>query len=290
MKKIHLLITTACAVVIILVVACVNVISDDDVSKETIEGKDIVFQIIGLEQTSFSADTRTEVNISKLCTNLTLALYQDGTRVQKIDQTSEDEDFGTLSAHLPYGTYTLVCLAHSSDGNATTTNAEKITFPSSYVSDTFLKTMEIVVDENTEKELNLSLTRVVSKFEIYFTDKFPEEVTLLEIKYTGGSSTINALTGYGPTNSRQHEEFEITQANIDGGFGVYTFLHEEEGVLKFTITAYDAEDNEVYSRVFNDVSMKRNTITQYRGNFFGKGFNGSITADDTWNYNNVTFD
>jgi len=278
------------AIVIILVISCVNVISDNDVPEDDFSGKDITFQVIGLEQAEFNANTRAEVNISNLCTNLTLALYQNGTRVQKIDQTSEDDNFGTLSAHLPYGTYTLVCLAHSSEGNATTTNAEKISFPSSYVSDTFLKTMEIVVNEDTSKELNLSLTRVVSKFEIYLTDKFPEEVTLLEIKYTGGSATLNALTGYGPTNSRQHEEFEITQANINGGFGVYTFLHDEEGSLKFTITAYDANDNEVYSRVFNDVPMKRNTITQYRGNFFGKGFNGSITADDTWNYNSMTFD
>jgi len=290
MKESHLLLTMAMAIVIILVISCVNVISDNDVPEDDFSGKDITFQVIGLEQAEFNANTRAEVNISNLCTNLTLALYQNGTRVQKIDQTSEDDNFGTLSAHLPYGTYTLVCLAHSSEGNATTTNAEKISFPSSYVSDTFLKTMEIVVNEDTSKELNLSLTRVVSKFEIYLTDKFPEEVTLLEIKYTGGSATLNALTGYGPTNSRQHEEFEITQANINGGFGVYTFLHDEEGSLKFTITAYDANDNEVYSRVFNDVPMKRNTITQYRGNFFGKGFNGSITADDTWNYNSMTFD
>ena len=291
MKKFQLLFIMALAMMVVLVVACVNVISDDETTEEMFAGKDITFQVTGLGQAEFGADTRAEVNISNLCSRLSLALYQNGTRVQKIDQTAEDnDDFGTLSAHLPYGTYTLVCLAHSSDGNATTTNAEKISFPSNHVTDTFLKIMEMVVDENTEKELNLSLTRVVSKFEIYLTDKFPEEVALMEIKYTGGSSTINAITGYGPTNSRQHEEFEITDENISGGFGVYTFLHDEEGKLKFTITAYDADDNEVYSRVFENVPMKRNTITRYKGNFFGKGFNGSITADDTWEYTDVEFD
>ena len=277
----------------ISIVACVNAITeeghDETTEMDRAEGKEITFQVVGLEQVLVDAQSRAEVPISELCTNITLALYQGSTRVQKIDQDAEDDHFGRFTTHLPYGSYTLVCLAHSSEGNATTTNPEKISFPSSYVTDTFIYCAEIEVTEESEPIQNLSLTRAVSKFEICMTDKIPEDVTMLEIRYTGGSATVNARTGRGVTNSRQHEEFEVTPGTTANTFGVYTFLFDEEGKLKITITAYDEAGNDVYSRVFEDVPMKRNNITRYQGKFFGKAFDGTITADSTWTHTSHNF-
>ena len=275
------------------VMACVNTITEEgdeqSVKTNRAEGKEITFQVANLEQTSVNPQTRTEVPISELCSNITIALFQNGVRVIKIDQDADDARFGSVSTHLPYGKYTLVCLAHSSEGNATTTNVEKISFPSSYVTDTFLYCEEIEITEESESVKNLSLTRVVSKFELVITDKMPSEVTMLEIKYTGGSATLNALTGRGVTKSRQHEEFDITPGDEQTTFDVYSFLFDEEGELKFTITAYDETDNEVFSRVFEKVPMKRNNITRYQGKFFGKGINGTITADSTWTHTHHDF-
>lgn len=293
MKTKYFLPIMALMLAMISIVACVNAITeeghDESIEMDRAEGKEITFQVVGLEQVLVDAQSRAEVPISELCTNITLALYQGSTRVQKIDQDAEDDHFGRFTTHLPYGSYTLVCLAHSSEGNATTTNPEKISFPSSYVTDTFLYCAEIEVTEESEPIQNLSLTRAVSKFEICMTDKIPEDVTMLEIRYTGGSATVNARTGRGVTNSRQHEEFEVTPGTTANTLGVYTFLFDEEGKLKITITAYDEAGNDVYSRVFEDVPMKRNNITRYQGKFFGKAFDGTITADSTWTHTSHDF-
>ena len=293
MKTKYFLPIMALMLAMISIVACVNAITeegyDESIEMDRAEGKEITFQVVGLEQVLVDAQSRAEVPISELCTNITLALYQGSTRVQKIDQDAEDDHFGRFTTHLPYGSYTLVCLAHSSEGNATTTNPEKISFPSSYVTDTFIYCAEIEVTEESEPIQNLSLTRAVSKFEICMTDKIPEDVTMLEIRYTGGSATVNARTGRGVTNSRQHEEFEVTPGTTANTFGVYTFLFDEEGKLKITITAYDEAGNDVYSRVFEDVPMKRNNITRYQGKFFGKAFDGTITADSTWTHTSHNF-
>jgi len=274
------------------VVACVNTITEENEQEsktDKTEGKEITFVVSDLEQTPVDANTRAEVSISELCTNITLALYQGGTRVVKIDQDIDDNHFGQIATQLPYGTYTLVCLAHSSEGNATTTNAEKISFPSSYVTDTFLYCSELEITEESEPIQSLSLKRAVAKFEICMTDEIPKNVTLLEIKYTGGSATVNALTGRGVTNSRQHEEFEVSPGSAPNTFGVYTFLFDEEGALKITITAYDNDGNDVYSRIFEGVPMMRNNITRYQGKFFGKAFDGTITADSTWTHTQHDF-
>jgi len=291
MRKTVFLCGLALAVTVVSIIACVNTIGEqmDEQTKrlDGVEGKEITFQIAQLEQTR--VDTRAEMSIGLLCSNITLALYQGNTRVIKIDQDTDDSKFGTLSTHLPYGNYTLVCLAHSSEGNATTTNLEKISFPSSYVTDTFLYCEDIEVTEETASVKDIVLKRVVTKFEIEMTDKIPDNATMLEIKYTGGSATLNALTGRGVTNSRQHEEFEVVPGTSPNTFEVYSFLFDEEGKLKFTITAYDNQDEEIFSRVFEGVSMKRNNITHFKGNFFGKGMEGAITADSTWTHTNYDF-
>jgi len=291
MRKTVFLCGLALAVTVVSIIACVNTIGEQiDEQTERLdggEGKEITFQIAQLEQTR--VDTRAEMSIGLLCSNITLALYQGNTRVIKIDQDTDDSKFGTLSTHLPYGNYTLVCLAHSSEGNATTTNLEKISFPSSYVTDTFLYCEDIEVTEETASVKDIVLKRVVTKFEIEMTDKIPDNATMLEIKYTGGSATLNARTGRGVTNSRQHEEFEVVPGTSPNTFEVYSFLFDEEGKLKYTITAYDNQDEEVFSRVFEGVSMKRNNITHFKGNFFGKGMEGTITADSTWTYTNYDF-
>ena len=121
------------------------------------------------------------------------------------------------------------------------------------------------------------------------SDNIPEEVTQLQIKYYGGSSSLNGRTGAGMTHSNQHEEFDILTHNGSSVFGVYSFLFEEEGNFKFTIIAYDKEGEEVFSRVFENVPMKRNNITRYQGKLFGKGINGTITADNTWTHTQYDF-
>ena len=68
-------------------------------------------------------------------------------------------------------------------------------------------------------------------------------------------------------------------------FEVYTFPHQETGTLKMTVTAEDSQKAKIMERVFEDVPIQRNVITQMSGEFFSGSASGqaiTLQADDAW--------
>ena len=74
----------------------------------------------------------TRAAVTDYCNRLNFAIYEmDGSRVKQVNQTSDKAGFGTASFSLEEGEYQLVVLAHSSNGNPTMTNPQKIQFSNS---------------------------------------------------------------------------------------------------------------------------------------------------------------
>ena len=96
-------------------------------------------------------------------------------------------------------------------------------------------------------------------------------ITQLKFYYTGGSSTLSAITGYGSVNSKQTVVLNVAAGQRN--FEVYTIPHAETGELKMTISALDASGTVMKERPFEGVSVQRNMITCYTGDFF----NGAST-------------
>ena len=125
--------------VLLIIHSCEKPVLTDDItnSGETIDGN-LTVSVYQLEQTPFSALTRTAA--SEACTRLNFAIYNEaGARIKQTDQTSDMANFGHASFLLPEGTYQVVVLAHSSNGNPTMTNPAKIPFTNAKgYTDTFL--------------------------------------------------------------------------------------------------------------------------------------------------------
>lgn len=83
--------------------------------------------------------------------------------------------------------------------------------------------------------------RVVAKFRLVVKDPTPEDVKTMKFYYTGGSSTFNALTGYGCVNSKQTELRSVKESAYteESYYDIYTFPHdpEESKKLKVDISA-----------------------------------------------------
>lgn len=292
MKKFFLCFSLLTALAVFTACEKVNLddLRDDDTEQE--QGVKLTFNVMKFEQTSFNDPTYvTRANINELCNKINFALYdKDNTRLKYVNQKSEDKDFGKISFNVEAGTYRVVILAHSCSANATTTNVEKITFPDNKVTDTFYYFAEIQVD--SDKSYDVQLKRIVSMFKLVTDDDIPENVKKFKFYYTGGSSTLNGLTGYGCVNSKQTEIRTVNSTAKGQEFSVYTFLHADEGTLKMTVTALDASDMAVKEIQFESVPMKRNTISQYKGSFFsgGGGASGasvfSLSADGAWENTN----
>ena len=114
--------------------------------------------------------------------------------------------------------------------------------------------------------LTATLRRVVAMFRLVQTTPLPAKVARLKFYYTGGSSTLSAVTGYGSVNSKQTVILDVAAGQTQ--FDVYTIPHAETGSLRMTISALDASETVLKERVFEEVPVQRNRITRYTGDLF----------------------
>ena len=246
---------------LVLLTGCEKTMLDEQSSKQ--DGN-VVLKLSLYEQIPFS--TRSLQDIRQLCTRVNVAFFQNGTKVKTVSQKADDASFGTVSLTLDAGVYQVVVIAHNCSGSATISSAEKVTFPSNVVTDTFYYEGELTV-ASSQDTYELVLQRPVAMFRLQLTDVLPSNAHKIRFYYTGGSSTFNPSTGFGCVNSRQTVMMDIEDGQQV--FEVYTFPHELNDFLKITVTIYDSGENILKEQVFEQVPVTVDQITVFTGSFFG---------------------
>lgn len=242
------------------------------------------------EQMAFSNnyEPTKAVPIKNLCKRISLGLYQNGKLVVKKNQYPTSPSLGSLELLVDPGTYQLLIFAHNNDTTATITKPYEISFSPKKVTDTFINYQQLTINENTS--LSLTVDRVVGMFRLCTEDNLPDNVATISVKYTGGSSTLDATTGFGCVKSRQEELFTMTEDMYGRPIQleVYTFPRQDSNTLNVTITCYDANGNSLSSKQLKDVPITKNQITQCKMKLFsdtGEGGNPEIpeigTKDST---------
>ena len=283
----------------VLLAGCEKPIMDDayDVDEDD---ANVVLRVATYGQGAFDAPAlggirsrRAAEALTDQCSRLSVAIFrQDGTKVKNVNQTSSDGGFGTVAVSLAEGTYKVVAVAHNStEGNATISSTEKVTFANNKMSDTFACCASLTVEGEEPIDQELLLQRVVAMMRLTVTGVIPDEVARFKFYYTGGSSTLNPSTGYGCVQSKQ-TEYRATV--LDGSavkvYELYTAPHELNDVLKLVITAQDGDNQTLNEWTMEDIPVTRNKITTWSGALFGNddtgGSTGSggigITLDTTW--------
>ena len=258
-----------------LLTACEKSVMDDVDDNVTTTGN-VTIRVSDVEAGWDGCETRTMVEVGEVCSRLCFAIYnKDGKREKSKNQTSEDKDFGTLSIDLEPGNYEVLVLAHSGKANPTTTNPQKVAFtnPESSGGTGFTDTFYYYgkIEATSDKtEIDISMKRATSMFRLVTSDTKPASIKKFQFYYEGGSGTLDATTGWGCVNSKQSVFVSLDDAQTGQPleFNMYTFLHAETGLVSFTVKAFNANEDVVYSKVFNEVPMQRNCITRYTGNFF----------------------
>ena len=226
----------------------------------------VTVNVYKIENEAFGVSSRGVV--SDVCTTLNFVMYDaGGVRVKQINQKSGDKGFGAVSFELEEGSYQLVVLAHSSDGNPTMTNLAKIQFTNATkYSDTFLYYANVEVGDEPQT-LDITLNRIVSLCRFVVNDPIPEGVAKLQFYYTGGSGAFSAMTGLGVVDSKQTMTFDVVPGTTGSAYDLYTFLHHTEDQIDLVVTALGADGNKMYERSF-EVPMEQRKITRMTGNFF----------------------
>ncbi len=276
MSKVSSILSAFHALAIAITLAsCEKVAIPESDASEELNGN-LRISVYQIEQTPFASSTRTTEAASAACTKLNFAIYDEGSsRLKQINQQSSADDFGSVAFQLDEGTYQLVVVGHSANGNPTMTDPTKIQFSNATgYTDTFLCYGEVTIGEDPV-DYEVSLDRIVALCRFVITDDIPAEVKKMRFYYTGGSGAFNAMTGLGCVASKQEVKFDVTPTGSKQ-FDLYTFLHDQSDNIALTVTALDADGNELYSRQF-DVPMQQNNITWLSGAFF----NGSGSSSTT---------
>ncbi len=201
--------------------------------------------------------TSTElINIAKVCSRIDCALFKGSKKMKRITQTTTEKHFGQLAMSVSEGKYTVVIIAHNGEGAATISSPQKIKFPHNKVTDTYSFCGEVTVEEKTEK--TLTLLQTVAVVSLHITEKLPVEATQIELKYTGGSSTLDAKNGVGCVKSRQTETREITDKmhTSPSQIKIYTFPRTDQSVLMLTATVLNKADHIMTTKEFTDIEVQ----------------------------------
>lgn len=217
-----------------------------------------------------------------LCKRFTFSIFRNGAKIKNIHQAQASSNFGKATFALSEGEYQVVVIGHNGEGNATISTPEKITFYNNKTTDTFCHYSTLdVTEENITK--TITPQRATGMLVLHIKDAIPATAKSIKFYYTGGSSTLDATTGYGCVNSRQTEEREINPQQKD--YTIYTFPHSSGKKLNVNITVYNQKGETIITKDLKDVEIKQNNVTTCSLNLFGGKEDGNtvdITFDPTW--------
>lgn len=264
MKIVKAILTCIYLFMLFCIGACEKPFLDEDLNKKegtTIEqSQTVIFKMADFTEIPFTYISPGLQAGSSTCSRLEISIYSGEKRIKWLRQVNSDDNFGTMYADIPTGTYRIIALAHNCNGSATMTIPGRITFPKNKVTDTFFFSDILSVERG--KTYALHLQRAVAAVQYILPKEKVKEVKTIEFKYTGGSSTLDGINGVGIVNSRQTEVREVPTEGIENGFytTIYTFPKRDSKFLKVTVTLLNANDNVISSSLYSSVSIMKNGL------------------------------
>ena len=255
-------------VLALFLVACEKPVVENEHEKEAeTDGITLIFEAPTAEpyaeigEASPAYATRNEA-----LTQLSVSVFKGGKRVKSLHLSADNDLFMKPYLRLDDGTYSVVAVAHAGMGHATITNAQRITFYKNKVTDTYIYNGEITV--SGKSTYTLPMTRVTAMFQLAVTSPLPQNVTQVEFKYTGGSSTLDAKSLEGCVASRETETREVSESmrTTSPTLAIYTFPRRESDGLKIKVSFNDKKGNTLYEEEYQDVPVKVGMRTCYKCN------------------------
>jgi len=261
--------------------------ADEVMNGAAMDGGKVVttFAVEGdFDMPEFGAMTRALTADGKAMTDLWVLDYMDGVLVGQLHQTAEDEDFGTPTMALDFGSHHVYFVC--SRGTTPTLSTEGHTVTWVTTSDTFYKDYSVTVASGSSSTRSVTLERVATKLGITISDEIPAGTAYVEITPATWYYGIDYLTGE-PTaaQSAAPRTINIPSSKIGTtgtSLSIFGLSGATEWTTDVTVRACDADDNVLGSAVISDAPFVANRATSYSGNLFSGGGDFSLTMDDTW--------
>ena len=273
--------------IILLLTACLWLVSCSKADQETAAGTyEICFRVMNVTQENLNDDTRTSG--PDVLAHLSLGIFDaaTGKAVGTVQtQNRGEKDYGTFRLQLATGQYRLVFLGYDGSRALRMTSPAAVSFEQDYVPHTFLYQTLLTVDENLPPQQSVTLRRAVGAVRLLCEDAWPQGLGTFRIQTTGGSTRLNALTGFAADAAGRTAEVEVPESTWGGKNNYvtfYLFLPDGGTTADVTITALDTEGETLQQRTFSNVAMEINKITIFKGSFFSIGSQAQVDVDYEW--------
>ena len=269
----------------LLFAACEKYVAEEGTQSESkvVDGNLVVKAECVVTRAGETEEGQEALPLKDRFTRMTMVLYQNDVRVDYVNQTNTDEDFGTMSVDLEPGTYQLVVLAHSGQRSPTTTNCHKISF-SAPLTDVFSYYGEVVVGKAANK-ITVQLTRAVAKIQLNITDDIPAAVSFFNFSYKGASVSFDPATKIGLASSTRRN-VEIEKEDGVKTFEFYTFVTGDDQTVDLDIAGYSATKDVIGAKKFPGITVGLRKVSKIDSPVFDGVIEGptdiSVTVDDTW--------
>ena len=276
MKKL-LFLATICAAFC----ACANDASEVMEDEET---ELVTLTFSPYEQSAMARTTRAATSIASVVNHLDVWIYESGSEVAAIHQTTADAAFGSITVTLDKTkTYALYAIGHKADG--ATLSDGVISFTDDKVTHSMFYTTTF--SPATTTNLSCLMNRIVADFRLEITDDFPAAVKKLRFTLNGVFDRWNVSTG------GTHQLDRVSTINYGGTsaiFNVYAIVTDAQTTHDILVEALDENDQEVQTRTFAAVPLRNGYKTNYRGTFFiDTPATASFLVDDWNEYDAVDF-
>ena len=269
----------------LLFASCEKYVAEEGTQSESkvVNGNLVVKAECVVTKAAGDEDEQVSLPLNERFTRMSMVLYQNDVRVDYVNQTNTDKDFGTMSVDLEPGTYQLVVLAHSGTRSPTTTNCHKISF-SAPLTDVFSYYGDVVVGKEASK-ITVQLTRAVAKIQLNITDDIPADVSFFNFIYKGASVSFDPATQIGLASSSRRN-VEIEKEDGVKTFEFYTFVTGDDQLVDLDVAGYSEAKDILGAKKFPGISVGLRKVTKIDSPVFDGVIEGptdiSVTVDDTW--------
>lgn len=217
-------------------------------------------------------------------TDLWLFDYVDGQLVQTIHQTSEDDDFGTPSISLTYGSHHVYFVASRGDSPVVNTANHTITW--NIVRDSFWSDEAIEVDASVQTNRSVLLDRVVTRLRVLVKDEVPATLATINLHIDNWYFGLDYITGEAASAGVRDSEFTIPES-LHGTTGqlsmsLYGFSGEEIWTTNLSMVAKASDNSVLGQATISNAPFKRNRITIYEGNLFNSAGGIDVGLNTEW--------
>ena len=246
----------------------------------------VTFRVSTFEQTVVpnNSPRRAPILDDEGGTALTDIFVFDGS-TQLAHQTSDQQDFGTVTLNLTHGNHSLSFIATRSTGISVSEGVMSM----ASIRPTFGKLLALNVTSSTPAQ-DLTLDRISGQLVITINDAFPSAANQIEFVVNPRYTQLNVTNLCGVNGDEWSQKVSCTskvgQSGVEYVFNTIVPSLTAETTADVTLNIYNSGGSVIYSVTIEGVRLASNTKTLLSGNLFTTP-SASIGVNHSWNTNIV---